>query len=98
MDAYKRINRLLRVIQFTYLSALASFINYLVLYLNDIGFSEMYIGVIHAAGAGMMLVIQMALGRILDKKQCFRQVVAAVLSFCILGVAAMTFVIRLIFL
>ncbi len=92
MDAHGRINRLLRVIQFTYLSALASFINYLVLYLNDIGFSELYIGVIHAVGAGMMLIIQMVLGKILDRKQCFRQVVAAVLGFCILGVAAMPFV------
>lgn len=92
MDTYKRMNRLLGVIQFTYLSALASFINYLVLYLNNIGFSELYIGVINAAGAAMMLVIQGILGRILDRTQNFRQVVRVVLAGCILGVAAVPFV------
>lgn len=97
METYKRINRLLRLIQFTYLSALASFINYLVLYLNEIGFSELHIGIIHAVGAGLMLVIQPIFGKILDKTGRFRQVVAGVLLFCIVGVAAVPFVKQWIF-
>ena len=37
METYKRLNRWLRVIQFTYLSAFASFLNYLALYLDNVG-------------------------------------------------------------
>ena len=91
MEEYKRLNRWLRVIQFTYLAALASFLNYLTLYLNDIGFSEMKIGVIHAVGAVVMLLFQPMLGRILDRTQNFRQVVRVVLLACAAGVAITPF-------
>ncbi len=82
------INRRLRIIQFTYLAALASFINYLALYLDSIGFSEFRIGVIHAVGAIVMLIIQPLLGRVLDRTQNFCQIVSVVLIACVLGVAA----------
>lgn len=87
METYQRLNRWLRVIQFTYLAALASFINYLTLYLSSVGFSEFKIGVINAAGAVVMLLLQPILGRILDRTQNFRQVVRIVLVACTAGVA-----------
>lgn len=91
MEDYKRLNRWLRIIQFTYLAALASFLNYLTLYLDDVGFSEMKIGIINAVGAVVMLVLQPLLGRILDRTQNFRQVVRIVLVACAAGVAATPF-------
>ena len=91
METYKRLNRWLRVIQFSYLSAMAAFLNYLTLYLNEVGFSESKIGIIHGVGAVVMLVVQPVLGRILDRTQNFRQVVAVVLIACSAGVAATPF-------
>ena len=91
METYKRLNRWLRVIQFSYLAAFASFLNYLTLYLNEVGFSEFKIGIINAAGAVVMLLLQPILGRILDRTQNFRQVVGVVLAFCCAGVAVTPF-------
>ncbi len=91
METYKRLNHWLRVIQFTYLAAFASFLNYLTLYLDDVGFSEFKIGIINAVGAVVMLLLQPLLGRILDRTQNFRQVVRIVLLACAAGVAATPF-------
>ena len=91
METYKRLNRWLRVIQFTYLSAFASFLNYLTLYLDNVGFSELKIGIINAASAVLIMILQPTLGRILDRTQNFRQVVRIVLVISSVGIAITPF-------
>lgn len=98
METYKRLNRWLRVIQFTYLAAFASFINYYALYLDSVGFSEFKIGVISAAGAVLMLLVQPVLGKLLDRTQNFRQIVRIALVAVAAGVAATPFLKSLVFL
>lgn len=88
---YRRINQYLRIIQFSFFAASGCFFNYLLLYLDNIGFTEMQSGAVYAVGAALLVILQPLLGKFLDQTYRYKQFVCGVLLFGIIGVSIVPF-------